>query len=86
MKYLPSLIIAAIAILSITALLAALGMNLKRSLTPPLLPTPAAAPHLPTIGWCPPLLYARTLTRAIYREADAGEAVLACYYELPEAK
>lgn len=75
MKLLPAAFIALLAIIGITAL-----QQLREK------PAPAiaeAAPRPLPERWCPKQVDARVLTRSVYREADAEEAVLACFYALP---
>ena len=35
---------------------------------------------------CPPSIGARLFNRSVYREADNGEGVLVCFYDLPPVK
>jgi len=49
---------------------------------------PQAEPATPirSQATCPPSIGARIFNRSVYREADNGEGVLVCFYELPPVK
>jgi len=69
-----------------TVVVVGLGMALVRFVPISWHIKPDPAPQTRSQATCPPSIGARLLDRSVYREADNGEGVLVCFYELPPVK